>query len=100
MSLRRLEALALDQLRTECARLAIENDTLRTRAERAEAEADAAREDAHDAYMQLIDTGAQIGITLDGHIGIIHEAAQHMDGQGHMQSALDAAMATTLEATA
>lgn len=75
MSLRRLETLALAQLRAECARLIVENDTLRIRVERAEAEADSAHEAAHDAYMQLIDTGAQIGITQQGHIGIIHEAA-------------------------
>lgn len=76
MSLRRLEKLALAQLRAECARLVIENDALRARADAAEDAADAWREEAHDSYFQLLDaTDGQPGITQQGHRVIIHEAA-------------------------
>lgn len=69
----RLDALALDQLRTEAARLAAENDQLRERLVVAEESAEFWGREATDMHLQLckLRAGAP-GITCDGHLVVAH----------------------------
>lgn len=66
---RRLDSIAIDQLRAEVSRLAAENDQLRDRAERAEQSADWWAQDAKEMHLQLCEAvGGQPGITLAGEL--------------------------------
>lgn len=73
---RRLDAAALDQLRAEVARLAVENDRLNAenarlcdRANHAEDVAEGWRKEALDLQLDLIQqTGKQPGLTMDGRL--------------------------------
>lgn len=69
---RRLDALALEQLRAEAARLAAENDELRTQLAWAEDDAESWRRDATEMHLQLCELQcAKPGITVDGALVVI-----------------------------
>ncbi|WP_458068674.1 hypothetical protein [Rhodanobacter sp. BL-MT-08] len=64
---RQWDAMAIDQLRAEVARLCAENEALQERAERAERDADWYAQDAQEMHLQLCEaTGGLPGITIDG----------------------------------
>ena len=64
---RRLDAIALQQLRAECARLAAENDQLRDEVYWAEQAAESWREDAMRLLAEACEaTGGTPGLTIDG----------------------------------
>lgn len=70
---RRLDAIALDQLRAEAARLAAENDDLRNRLAWAEDDAESWRRDATEMHLQLCELHVgQPGITQDGRLVVAH----------------------------
>lgn len=70
---RRLDAIALDQLRAEAARLASANDALREEAFLAEESAEFWRREATNLHFQLCDArGGKPGITQDGHLVVAH----------------------------
>lgn len=69
---RRLDAEALDQLRAEVARLAAENDELRTHLVWAEDEAESWRRDATEMHLQRCELKcARPGITVDGRLAVV-----------------------------
>lgn len=71
---RRLDALALDQLRAECARLAAENETLRDHLVLAEERADFwCREAMHLQQELCQQRHAHPGITPTGHLVLVGE---------------------------
>lgn len=61
---RRLHLQELPRIRREATRLALENEQLRDRAERAE---DCARW-WHDDVMRMMEDGLQVGLTKSGHV--------------------------------
>lgn len=64
---RRLDVIAIDQLRGELARVALENDELRERVCAAEDSADFWSEQATELHLQLCAINATTpGITIDG----------------------------------
>lgn len=70
---RRLDAIALEQLRDAAARLAADNDALREAAFLAEESADFWRREATNMHLQLCDArGGKPGITRDGHLMVAH----------------------------
>ena len=71
---RRFDALAIDQLRDECARLAEENDRLSAELASANGDANWAHEAMLDAHEQLANAGHRIGMTREGRLGVIAEA--------------------------
>ena len=69
---RRLDAIALQQLRDECARLATENEHLRDQLYWAEQAAESWRDDALRMMEDTCErTGGQPGITIDGALVVI-----------------------------
>lgn len=69
---RRLDAEALDQLRAEAARLAAENDELRTQLYWADESAESWRRDATEMHLQLCELQcAKPGITVDGALVVV-----------------------------
>jgi hypothetical protein len=68
---RRLDQLALDQLRVEAARLADENERLRQQLADAEEQARFWWEQATDTMRDLDEAGVPVGITIDGRIGAL-----------------------------
>jgi len=70
--LRQLDAIAIDQLCAEVARLAVENERLRVELAWAEDAADSWRDDALRIQEQLCEqTGARPGITIDGELVVM-----------------------------
>lgn len=66
---RRLDAIAIDQLRAEVVRLAEENEGLRQRLADAEQDADWWRADAIEQNLRLCEAvGGSPGITIDGRL--------------------------------
>ena len=66
---RRLDAIALGQLRAEATRLAAENDDLRSRLADAEDDAEFWRREATEQHLQLCEAQvATPGITQDGRL--------------------------------
>lgn len=73
---RRLDAIALQQLREECARLATENDQLRKDLYWAEQSAESWRDDAMRLQEDLCaQTGGVPGITIDGSLVVAQGGA-------------------------
>jgi len=69
---RRLDALALEQLRVEAARLYVENEALREEAARANEAANWWREQAIDLQLaQCEETGGAPGITTEGQLVVV-----------------------------
>jgi len=68
---RRLDAIALDQLRAEAARLVEENDQLRERLAIAESCADRWHDDAMRLTEELITSGRRVGLTRAGSLQVI-----------------------------
>lgn len=64
----RLDALALDQLREEAARLAVENERLHQLLDSAERSAEFWRDEATSIAGQVMDQDGRVGITRDGHL--------------------------------
>jgi regulator of replication initiation timing len=71
---RRLDALALEQLRAEAARLIVENDKLREQLAYAEAAAESWRDDAMNLAHELHKARRQVALTRDGALVAIPEA--------------------------
>ena len=69
---RRWDAIALDQLRAEAARLAVENEELRHQLVLAEDDAESWRRDAAEMHLQLCEaTHGEPGITMDGALVVV-----------------------------
>jgi regulator of replication initiation timing len=69
---RRLDRIALDQLRAETARLAAENDDLRDRLATAEENADFWSREATEQHLQLCEQlGGSPGMTVDGALVVV-----------------------------
>lgn len=69
---RRWDAIAIDQLRAEVARLAEENDALRDECARAAEDADFWNREARDMQLQLCEqTGGEPGITQAGSLVVV-----------------------------
>jgi hypothetical protein len=69
---RRLDAIAIDHLRAEVARLATENDELRTQLAWAEDDAESWRRDATDMHLQLCELHCgSPGITMAGELVVV-----------------------------
>jgi hypothetical protein len=69
---RRLDAFAIEQLRSEVVRLAQENENLRRQLSWAEDSAELWRQDAMDMQLQLCaETNSAPGITITGQLALI-----------------------------
>jgi hypothetical protein len=74
--LRRLEAIALEQLRAECARLVVENDQLRASNDRAEEAAEFWRGEAMNLHDELAETlPGKRALTQLGHLVVVPAAS-------------------------
>ena len=74
---RRFDALAVDQLRAEVARLATENDQLRDELASAEQRADTWARDATDMHLQLCEAHLGVpGITQAGQLVVVQPEAR------------------------
>jgi len=69
--------MALDQLRAECSRLAVENEQLRVELYWAEKSAESWQEDALRFQEELcVATGGEPGLTVDGALVVVPAASQ------------------------
>lgn len=74
---RRFDALAVDQLRAEVARLAAENEQLRDRLAAAEQNAESWARDATEMHLQLCEAHLGLpGITQSGQLVVAHSEAR------------------------
>lgn len=68
---RRLDALALEQLRAEAARLAVENERLQQLLQTAEQQAEFWWDQATTLTEQMHAAGARVGINRDGELSVV-----------------------------
>lgn len=74
---RRLDSMAIDQLRAECSRLAVENEQLRDELYWSEKSAESWQEDAERFQEELCaKTGGEPGLTVNGALVVVAAVSQ------------------------